>query len=100
MSEEMKRCPFCGCGGGKFLQILPTMRVGIVEWWAVHCANCGAKGPDTKRKDGAPELWNECVDRDWEDSRHAVGAATIGDSPDDVATAAWASKMVGDVKCH
>ncbi|MCK9597662.1 MAG: Lar family restriction alleviation protein [Sphaerochaeta sp.] len=63
--SELKRCPFCGCGGeGKFLQILPTMVVGIVEWWAVHCINCGAKGPDTKRKDGAVELWNECADRD------------------------------------
>lgn len=46
MSEELKRCPFCGCSNRK----VGIRRMGN-GGYSVVCGNCGGKGPYVAIKD-------------------------------------------------
>ena len=50
MSEELKRCPFCG---GQINMVCGTDGVGYV-----FCGVCNAEGPLEKSKEEAVAAWN------------------------------------------
>lgn len=55
MSEELKRCPFCGDEKvGIYLEFYPKRtRYGVICHW------CGAKtAPNSKTEEDAAKIWN------------------------------------------